>query len=129
MNNLDRNKFRVWDKLRLTFLPQNSCYIRQDGGMSFYQSFRDQKGNYDYAGEFDENRYVKQRSTELRDKNGKLIYEGDIVNAFCKIANTNYTGEVVFGNGCFWIKDVCVFSHLSDFEIISNVYDNAKVVE
>ena len=70
MNN-DRFKFLVWDKAEKYY-----------GGFPFHLS---QFGELEMVSvdgtllDTDSNRYVVEQCTGLKDKNGKLIFEGDIV--------------------------------------------------
>lgn len=73
------------------------------------------------------------------DKNGKKIFEGDIVKA--EINGSAYDkfvfplGVVEFENGVFGIKDVKNFTPLSSyaprvsFEVIGNIHDNPEFLE
>ena len=72
--------------------------------------------------------------TGLHDKNGKEIYEGDIVliTRRCILEK----GEVKFINGCFAIKskDTLLMLYqceINNFklEIIGNIYDNPNLLE
>lgn len=70
--------------------------------------------------------------TGLTDKNGKKIFEGDILRFMAY--GTVYTGKVEFLNGAFWVK--CRFHdrigaivHKYKPEIIGNIHDNPELLE
>ena len=77
--------------------------------------------------------------TGLTDKNGKKIFEGDIVRA--EICEGNHQGfrfpigEVVLENGSFCIKDYKQTTPLSSysprvqFEVIGNIHDNPELLK
>lgn len=79
--------------------------------------------------------------TGLTDKNGKKIFEGDIVR-YETIAHNGYEGiyKVVFEdrNGCGYFGvaysdiETCVFCYstpASQMEIIGNIYDNKELLK
>lgn len=75
------------------------------------------------------NRETVGQYTGLKDRNGKEIYEGDIVY----IQRWNREYEVIFEGGMFKVKGNTKFSLATtkgeiSCEVIGNVYDNPELV-
>lgn len=69
--------------------------------------------------------------TGIRDKNGREIYEGDIV--VCTTNHQSYFYKVVFSIGCFRLADEedDVWYNLNecDVEVCGNIHDNPELME
>lgn len=86
-----------------------------------------------------------QQCTGLKDKNGKLIYEGDIVSVKVEIQDffgedeyysNNYKGEIIFEKGEIAIDvidttkhPILLYYHAKDCEVIGNIYENPELLK
>ena len=124
MNN--RFKFRVWDKRLNRYLGKNdpTQILLENGNLAYL----DDEGMKFYEVEF---------CTGLKDKNGKLIYEGDICIPAKDMADN--AGEVYRAeSGAYFIKgrmksgmeyDFGIYWHHYMYEIIGNIQENADLLE
>ena len=68
------------------------------------------------------------QSTGLKDKNGKLIYEGDIVNI-----HNLFTDKIILNKGCFCISkgsyNQATYWKHDTIEVIGNIYENPELLE
>lgn len=112
-----RFKFRHWDK-RINKM--------------FYPERNDNFGYYVNNSDIIET----MQCTDLKDKNGKLIYEGDIVKTIYTrpdgvIINRNCVIE--YNRGAFWINYGIGASYLYNddciYEVIGNIYENSELLE
>nr|WP_316621100.1 YopX family protein [uncultured Ruminococcus sp.] len=72
---------------------------------------------------------VGQCVSNLPDKNGKKIFEGDIVST------PKYNGVVIYGTGCYCIKHgnnspaIDIVMNEFDVYVIGNIHDNPELLE
>ena len=117
----DRFKFRIWDKFCETWLTDFA--INQDGKINkFFNSEEALK-----------RRFVLMQSTGLKDKNGKLIYEGDIVEVInCRGANAVVEFDidlVMFKlKGEKFASSALQHIRKDYFEVIGNIYENKELL-
>lgn len=72
--------------------------------------------------------------TGLHDKDGKRIFEGDLVKAERIVNGDEWFGVVVWWNGCFAIqggkyRNVPAIDLFRGYEVIGNIHDNPELLE
>jgi len=90
------------------------------------------------ANGIDGDKYQIMQFTGLYDKNGKEIYEGDIIKSEYVVHGKPESdiGEVRFINGCtcYFYNDggehlyYPAYSGLNKYEIVGNIYENPKLI-
>ena len=116
----DRLKFRGWDNFEKKMISWDECLKNESLIAEFLLNAV---------------RYNAMQCTGLKDKNGRLIYEGDIVNILCEIEEQGVI-EWAREEAQFVIRAeqagfVANFDNYSgiDLEVIGNIHENADLLE
>lgn len=131
MKQVRKIKFRAWH------LHENKMYDVYNLDILFGRYWSEERRECLFSCDIELMQY-----TGLKDKNGKEIYEGDIVIVTCysyEQIESESTGEVVYSEAlaCFALSDgENGFATLSDlqgpfrteYEVIGNIYDNPDLL-
>jgi uncharacterized phage protein (TIGR01671 family) len=116
-------KFRAWEKNLKEIISINSI------------NFEHKMVNMDSAWRFF-NEIELMQFTGLKDKNGKEIYEGDVIQFKDSICDgyRNYPvtrkNKVTFGNGMYWGGFEAPLYRVCDKSVvIGNIYENPELLE
>lgn len=120
-------KFRAWDSVQEVMLPVENIDFRNDL-ITLNEDDNSLTDTFEMI--------TLMQYTGMKDKNGKEIYEGDIVG------HLNMRAEIIFENGSFefkWLDKITkkvrrynepMFKNTSiTFEVIGNIYENKELLE
>jgi uncharacterized phage protein (TIGR01671 family) len=130
-----RFKFRAWDKVNSKMLyGNNGLFMYVCCGVLGWNT-----GN-DHEVLTDQSQYQLIQYTGLKDKNGKEIYEGDVVNVDNSEPEENGEYDVVticrWDEGCFILEDNAgghwtrqLFHKPHRLTVIGNIYENPELLK
>jgi uncharacterized phage protein (TIGR01671 family) len=140
-------KFRAWDnkEKRLRFPDYTEINNNKKSiDWIFGNALIDLAGNKfcgDYGGQCENDRFIFQQYTGLKDRNNKEIFEGDIVKGYKpNVQNPNFVGQIVFEEGGFHIKSdyyqplwyyTVEGMTMKGFwcEVIGNIFENPELLK
>ena len=113
-------RFKVWNEVLKRWVDGQVCFLRADGDGFFMQDGK-------LCGMAPHYKVVF--STGLHDKNGKEIWEGDLIRD-----GGGWTWEVSFSNGKFYLlsrekdlrPDMDINTGLSYCQVLGNVHENKE---
>ena len=111
----DRFKFRAWDKNKKIMIYNAERTYDGLAGVEDWNAFVDVL-NHD--------NYIVEQCTGLKDKNGKLIYEGDIVKFKNDISEVKWciNGFAIDDGVQYLVDDM-------DIEVIGNIHENRELLK
>ena len=129
-------KFRAWDKEyeKMTYFDDEDYEYNPPLVFRLDQVFK-KNSNYDDYEDFEYNDITDKvevmQYTGLHDKNGKEIYEGDIVKSF--FVDTDEAGNEIYKYYIIEVKyDEVLCSYKIDkfmnLEVIGNIYENKELL-
>ena len=118
----DRFKFRVWDSDNNVFDYIDLTDIEET--IRVLDSYE----NYFWSDYFKDKPEYLMQCTGLKDKNGKLIYEGDIVKIYDR-----FIDKIIFHKGCFCVSkgsyNQATYWKHDTLEVIGNIYENKELLD
>ena len=118
-------KFRAWLKGRMVYItPDDDYFIDGDGRLV---KIEQNENGCKYQG-FEDRECNLMQYTGLKDKNGKEIFEGDVIVTSAKPGSKKYVVE--YSEHGEWCIGIFLLSSSYDTcEVIGNMYENPELLE
>ena len=127
----DRFKFRVWDKQDGCYAYSNNSdvdilYIETDGELTYGVYSND----YEDMIYIPESEVIIEQCTGLKDRNGRLIYENDLIKIDDDVAVINwsdYYARFMLES----LEDIFDFetTYAEECEVIGNIHENKELLK
>ncbi len=122
-------EFRAWDSWHSKMIEWNKDFFSDMSEVTRHSS--------EFPSEAKDTGITLMQYTGLKDKNGKEIYEGDIIKIISALELSlykNFTGTVFYSAPCFMAKNdyVTMGMHekkITTIEVIGNIYQNPELLE
>lgn len=130
-------KFRAWDFGHKCFLPDDCYAVLNRTEFGAFAIMTKDWDNYCEGEFFYDNQQELQQFTGLHDKNGKEIYEGDIIQWTSKnpfSLGDVRTVQVNYVQAQFWCRGRKLGVYLAellfneDCEVIGNIHENPELI-
>jgi uncharacterized phage protein (TIGR01671 family) len=116
----DRFKFRVWCENNKEWETDEICISNKDRYIINQKLFSKDEPKH----------HIINFCTGLKDKNGKLIYEGDILRSSAVLDGLKPTINVVKWNHHCWIGNGTLTEFILEIsEVIGNIYENPELLK
>ncbi len=123
-------KFKIWDKQRDQFLPDNilnSIVIKYNGDFVFMTN----QGPYPHPINGGQDRFILNQFTGFLDKNNKEIFDKDILKIDDELNLTvgwGYKGAWMLSDGQDW-EDTFLADYAGKLEIVGNIFENKELLK